>query len=96
MKSHPMRSGSGRFVSPNELAGLAGLRPATIYQYIQRGLLPSPEVKTHRVQAWRLETLEPWLAEMAKLDGAADNRAKAKAAKDAAKAVFGWTEEGAA
>lgn len=95
MELHPIHRGDGRFVSPNELAGLAGLRPATVYQYIQRGLLPPPEVKMHRVQAWRFETVEPWLAEMAKLHPSSDNRAKAKAAKDAAKVAFGWTEGGA-
>ena len=49
-----------------------------------------------RVQAWRFGTVEPWLAQMAKLKPASDNRAKAKAAKDAAKVAFGWTEGGAA
>ena len=95
MELHPNVCGEGRFVSPHELAKLARVRPTSIYRYMRIGMLPAPEVHAARFRAWRFETVEPWLAQMAKLPADAHHRAKAKAAKDAAKVAFGWTEGGA-
>lgn len=54
------------YLSIEQFAQEAGLKPATLRNYRVAGLLPEPDVMVAQSPGWKLSTVQKWLKERAK------------------------------
>jgi|GEM_PF-2176254 len=45
------------------IAWAMGVSPNTIKDWLFRGRMPSPDIRSHRFNRWRAETIEPFIAD---------------------------------
>ena len=56
-------SGIPQLIRPNDLAAKLGIEPNTLFIWIKRGIIPRPIKLSKRAAAWKVETINAWLAE---------------------------------
>lgn len=49
-------------LTTEDVAKIAGVRPGTVRQHIQRGVMPEPDGYLGRTPWWKRKTIEHWLA----------------------------------